>query len=272
MPLVFVGRVRPPGGRMSSCCPVMRTRARSFASTRYSLRRRRSATSRGVVHNPPQATLQSRACHGTCSSPRACIAEMTVRSRRFAWCRTSDGPRRSCGARFWARSCGPPTTHSPTVTAGGHDRLRRRAQHRAGGRGRPLTCSCATGPIARHASAPALSRRSARRSGPHRTCGIAAHRPAPSRTTNRPTSRPGTASATLVTTGLCADSPTLGRPGRRFRPATGHFLVYPLGTGGGFLDASSTDPDVSCPDPDPAAMLAPSDAGPITITASRRHF
>ena len=33
--------------------------------------------------------------------------------------------------------------------------------------------------------------------------------------------------------------------------ATAHFLVSPLGTGSNFLDASSADPDVSFPDPDP---------------------
>ena len=38
--------------------------------------------------------------------------------------------------------------------------------------------------------------------------------------------------------------------------ATAHFLVSPLGTGSNFLDASSADPDVSFPDPDPTSFAA----------------
>jgi hypothetical protein len=54
--------------------------------------------------------------------------------------------------------------------------------------------------------------------------------------------------------------------------ATAHFLVSPLGTGSNFLDASSADPDVSFPDPDPTVSFAPADAGPITTTAFKWHL
>jgi hypothetical protein len=54
--------------------------------------------------------------------------------------------------------------------------------------------------------------------------------------------------------------------------ATAHFLVSPLGTGSNFLDASSADPDVSFPDPDPTVTFAPSDAGPITTPAFHWHL
>ena len=54
--------------------------------------------------------------------------------------------------------------------------------------------------------------------------------------------------------------------------ATAHFLVSPLGTGSNFLDASSVDPDVSFPDPDPTVTFAPADAGPITTTPFHWHL
>jgi hypothetical protein len=54
--------------------------------------------------------------------------------------------------------------------------------------------------------------------------------------------------------------------------ATAHFLVSPLGTGSNFFDASSADPDVSFPDPDPTVTFAPADAGPITTTAFHWHL
>ena len=54
--------------------------------------------------------------------------------------------------------------------------------------------------------------------------------------------------------------------------ATAHFLVSPLGTGSNFLDASSADPDVSFPDPDPTVSFAAADAGPITTTAFHWHL
>jgi hypothetical protein len=55
-------------------------------------------------------------------------------------------------------------------------------------------------------------------------------------------------------------------------PATAHFLVSPLGTGSNFLDASSADPDVSFPDPDPTVTFAAADAGPIITTAFHWHL
>jgi hypothetical protein len=54
--------------------------------------------------------------------------------------------------------------------------------------------------------------------------------------------------------------------------ATAHFLVSPLGTGSNFFDASSSDPDVSFPDPDPTVTFAPADAGPITTAAFHWHL
>ncbi|WP_028065298.1 hypothetical protein [Solirubrobacter soli] len=54
--------------------------------------------------------------------------------------------------------------------------------------------------------------------------------------------------------------------------ATAHFLVSPLGTGSNFLDASSADPDVAFPDPDPTVNFAPADAGPITTVAFPWHL
>jgi hypothetical protein len=54
--------------------------------------------------------------------------------------------------------------------------------------------------------------------------------------------------------------------------ATAHFLVSPLGTGSNFLDASSADPDVSFPDPDPTVTFPAASAGPITTTAFHWHL
>jgi hypothetical protein len=54
--------------------------------------------------------------------------------------------------------------------------------------------------------------------------------------------------------------------------ATAHFLVSPLGTGSNFLDASSADPDVTFPDPDPTVTFAPADAGPVTTAAFHWHL
>ena len=61
-------------------------------------------------------------------------------------------------------------------------------------------------------------------------------------------------------------------PGGAPVTATAHFLVSPLGTGSNFFDASSADPDVSFPDPDPTVAFAPGDAGPITTTAFHWHL
>jgi hypothetical protein len=43
---------------------------------------------------------------------------------------------------------------------------------------------------------------------------------------------------------------------------TAHFLVSKLGTGSNYADASSADPDVSFPDPDPTIVFAAGDVGP----------
>jgi hypothetical protein len=54
--------------------------------------------------------------------------------------------------------------------------------------------------------------------------------------------------------------------------ATAHFLVSPLGTGSNYADASSMDPDVSFPDPDPVVTLTAGDVGPITTAPFRWHL
>jgi hypothetical protein len=43
---------------------------------------------------------------------------------------------------------------------------------------------------------------------------------------------------------------------------TAHFLVSPLGTGSNYLDASTMDPDVSFPDPDPVVTFTAAEVGP----------
>ena len=43
---------------------------------------------------------------------------------------------------------------------------------------------------------------------------------------------------------------------------TAHFLVSKLGTGSNYVDASSADPDVTFPDPDPVVTFAAADVGP----------
>jgi hypothetical protein len=53
---------------------------------------------------------------------------------------------------------------------------------------------------------------------------------------------------------------------------TAHFLVSPLGTGSNYLDASSMDPDVTFPDPDPVVTFAAADVGPITTPAFQWHL
>jgi hypothetical protein len=45
-----------------------------------------------------------------------------------------------------------------------------------------------------------------------------------------------------------------------------HFLVSKLGTGSNYVDASSADPDVSFPDPDPTVVFNPADLGPVITT------
>jgi hypothetical protein len=45
-------------------------------------------------------------------------------------------------------------------------------------------------------------------------------------------------------------------------PVTAHFLVSKLGTGSNYADASSADPEVSFPDPDPVVPFAAAEMGP----------
>jgi hypothetical protein len=54
--------------------------------------------------------------------------------------------------------------------------------------------------------------------------------------------------------------------------ATAHFLVSPLGTGSNYADASSMDPDVSFPDPDPVVTFTAADVGPITTAPFPWHL
>lgn len=53
---------------------------------------------------------------------------------------------------------------------------------------------------------------------------------------------------------------------------TAHFLVSPLGTGSNYVDASSMDPDVTFPDPDPVVTFAAAEVGPKTTTAFPWHL
>ncbi|HEX8086236.1 MAG TPA: hypothetical protein VF529_18240 [Solirubrobacteraceae bacterium] len=69
--------------------------------------------------------------------------------------------------------------------------------------------------------------------------------------------------------GDVGDNWAFARIRRRAAPATGasqevtaHFLVSKFGTGSNYVDASSADPDVSFPDPDPTLTFAAGDAGP----------
>lgn len=51
-----------------------------------------------------------------------------------------------------------------------------------------------------------------------------------------------------------------------------HFLVSKLGTGSNFADASSADPDLSFPDPDPTVTFNAADVGPVTTTPFHWHL
>jgi hypothetical protein len=53
---------------------------------------------------------------------------------------------------------------------------------------------------------------------------------------------------------------------------TAHFLVSKLGTGSNYVDASSMDPDVSFPDPDPVVTFAAAEVGPKTTVAFPWHL
>jgi hypothetical protein len=51
-----------------------------------------------------------------------------------------------------------------------------------------------------------------------------------------------------------------------------HFLVSKLGTGSNYVDASSADPDVSFPDPDPTVTFNPANLGPVVTTPLHWHL
>jgi hypothetical protein len=51
-----------------------------------------------------------------------------------------------------------------------------------------------------------------------------------------------------------------------------HFLVSKLGTGSNYVDASSADPDVGFPDPDPTVTFNPADLGPVITTPLHWHL
>ena len=53
---------------------------------------------------------------------------------------------------------------------------------------------------------------------------------------------------------------------------TAHFLVSKLGTGSNFADASSADPDLSFPDPDPTVTFGAADVGPVTTAPFHWHL
>ncbi len=53
------------------------------------------------------------------------------------------------------------------------------------------------------------------------------------------------------------------QPSAAAQTVTAHFLVSKLGTGSNYVDASSADPDVTFPDPDPMVMFNPADLGPV---------
>jgi hypothetical protein len=51
-----------------------------------------------------------------------------------------------------------------------------------------------------------------------------------------------------------------------------HFLVSKFGTGSNYVDASSADPNVSFPDPDPTVAFNPGDLGPVVTTPFHWHL
>ena len=53
---------------------------------------------------------------------------------------------------------------------------------------------------------------------------------------------------------------------------TAHFLISKLGAGSNYADASSVDPDVSFPDPDPTVTFNAADVGPVTTTPFHWHL
>ena len=97
--------------------------------------------------------------------------------------------------------------------------------------------------------------------------------PARSRTTSRTTNPPATAWRRV------GENWAFARIRRRAAaPAggpvtvTAHFLVSKLGTGSNFADASSADPDLSFPDPDPTVPFNAADVGPVTTIPFHWHL
>jgi hypothetical protein len=78
--------------------------------------------------------------------------------------------------------------------------------------------------------------------------------------------------------GNIGDNWAFARIRRNVLPATGsttvtaHFLVSKLGTGSSYVDASSMDPDVSFPDPDPTVTFSATELGPKITPAYRWHL
>ena len=56
------------------------------------------------------------------------------------------------------------------------------------------------------------------------------------------------------------------------KSVTAHFLVSKLGTGSNYVDASSSDPDVTFIDPDPMVTFSATDLGPLITTPVKWHL
>ena len=62
------------------------------------------------------------------------------------------------------------------------------------------------------------------------------------------------------------------QPSGAAQTVNAHFLVSKFGTGSNYVDASSGDPDVTFPDPDPTVTFNPADLGPVVTTPLRWHL
>jgi hypothetical protein len=56
------------------------------------------------------------------------------------------------------------------------------------------------------------------------------------------------------------------------KTVTAHFLVSKFGTGSNYIDASSGDPDLSFPDPDPTVVFNAPDVGPVVTVPYQWHL
>jgi hypothetical protein len=56
------------------------------------------------------------------------------------------------------------------------------------------------------------------------------------------------------------------------KTVTAHFLVSKFGTGSNYIDATSGDPDLSFPDPDPTIVFNAADVGPVTTVPYQWHL